>query len=84
MEQLPKQLNLETPESNFDKVLTTELMRYTMKIFNLVGKGTVPPRMTEAERDLITSPQQGLIIVNTDTSKLNFYTGAGWEEITSA
>ena len=42
------------------------------------------PRYTTTERDAITTPQQGQIIYNTTTDKLNFYTGSGWEEITSS
>lgn len=38
----------------------------------------------EATRDALIAPAAGLLILNTDTSKLNFYTGAGWEAITSA
>lgn len=40
--------------------------------------------VTEAVRDAFIAPAAGLLILNTDTAKLNFYTGAGWEEITSA
>jgi hypothetical protein len=41
------------------------------------------PVMTAAQRDALT-PAAGWIIFNDDTNKLNFYTGAGWEVITSA
>jgi uncharacterized protein (TIGR02145 family) len=34
--------------------------------------------MSEAERDAITSPAQGLVIYNTDTDCVQFYTGATW------
>jgi hypothetical protein len=39
--------------------------------------------VTAAERALMTATA-GLCVLNTDTGKLNFYTGAGWEVITSA
>jgi hypothetical protein len=84
MEQLPKRLNLIKPEREFDKILTSELMRYTLTLFNLVGKGTIPLRMTTTERDTISSPIQGLIVFNTTTAKLNFYNGTDWKEVTSA
>lgn len=46
-------------------------------------KGFLPPRMTTAQRDAITSPAAGLMIYNTTTNKLNVYTTT-WEVITSA
>lgn len=46
--------------------------------------GFLPPRMTTAQRDAISNPAQGLMLFNTTTSKLNFYSGAGWEAVTSA
>lgn len=41
-------------------------------------KGFLPPRMTEAQRDLIT-PAEGLIIYNTSSKKPNYYDGLGWK-----
>jgi hypothetical protein len=41
-------------------------------------KGFLPPRMTEAQRDLIASPATGLVIYNTTTNVLNFYNGSAW------
>ncbi len=46
-------------------------------------QGFLPPRMTTAQRDAISSPPAGLMIYNTTTNKLNVYTTA-WEAITSA
>jgi len=40
--------------------------------------------LTTAQRDAISSPAEGLLIFNTTTNKLNFYTGAAWEAVTSA
>jgi hypothetical protein len=45
-------------------------------------KGFLPPRMTETQRDAISTPPAGLIIYNTTDSKLNLYT-TSWEEISS-
>ena len=45
-------------------------------------QGFLPPRMTTAQRDDITSPAAGLVIYNTTTAKLNVYTTA-WEQVTS-
>lgn len=47
-------------------------------------KGFLPPRMNGTERDAISSPATGLVIYNTSTNKLNIFTGATWEALTSA
>jgi len=41
-------------------------------------KGFLPPRMTTAQRDAISSPAAGLVIYNTSTNVLNFYNGSAW------
>lgn len=41
-------------------------------------EGFLPPRMTTAQRDLISTPAEGLVIYNTTTQVLNFYNGATW------
>lgn len=46
-------------------------------------KGFLPPRMTTAQRNAISSPLAGLTVYNTTTNKLNLYTTT-WEAITSA
>jgi len=51
---------------------------------NSTTQGFLPPRMTTVERDAITTPAGGLMVFNTTTSKMNFYNGSVWEEITSA
>jgi hypothetical protein len=52
-------------------------------IKNFVSTFTKIPSYTTAERDKLTV-LKGTIILNTTTSKLNFYTGSAWEAITSA
>lgn len=47
-------------------------------------QGFLPPRMTTAQRDAISSPPEGLVIYNTTTSKLNVKGASAWEAITSA
>lgn len=47
-------------------------------------KGFLPPVLTTAQRDAISSPAEGLMIYNTTTNKLNFYNGSAWEAVTSA
>jgi len=41
-------------------------------------KGFLPPRMTTAQRNLISSPAEGLVIYNTDEKTLNIYNGDSW------
>lgn len=54
-------------------------------LFALVSTtlGFLPPKMTETQRDAISSPTPGLIVFNTTSNKLNLRGGAGWEVITS-
>jgi len=44
-------------------------------------KGFLPPRMTTAERDLITNPATGLQIFNTTTNCINYRVGSNWFEL---
>jgi hypothetical protein len=41
-------------------------------------KGFLPPRMTTAQRDAISSPATGLTIYNTTTNAVEYYTGTAW------
>ncbi len=46
-------------------------------------KGFLPPRMTEAQRDAIASPANGLLIYQTDeTPGYYYYTGTNWVGLT--
>lgn len=47
-------------------------------------KQLVLPIMTTTERDALVAPSEGTVIFNTTSNKLNFYTGAAWEAVTSA
>lgn len=42
------------------------------------------PILTTTERDAISSPEEGKLIYNTTTNKLNFYNGTSWQAVTSA
>ncbi len=44
-------------------------------------KGLLLPRMTTAQRDLISTPVAGLIIFNSTTNVVNFYNGSAWGAI---
>jgi Chaperone of endosialidase len=41
-------------------------------------KGFLPPRMTTAQRDAISSPATGLTVYNSTTNVLNVYNGSAW------
>jgi hypothetical protein len=41
-------------------------------------KGFLPPRMTEIQRDAISSPAEGLQIFNTTTKRPNYFNGSVW------
>lgn len=47
-------------------------------------QGFMPPRMSEAQRDAIATPGEGLVIYNLTSHKLNVRVAAAWEVITSA
>jgi hypothetical protein len=44
-------------------------------------KGLMPPKMTQAERDNISSPAVGLMVYNTTTNRVNFWSGSEWLNI---
>jgi hypothetical protein len=48
---------------------------------NSTNKGFLPPRMTTAQRDAVSSPATGLVIYNSTENKLNFYDGSVWQEV---
>lgn len=41
-------------------------------------KGFLPPRMTQAQRDAIASPVTGLVIFNTTSGQIEYFSGGGW------
>jgi len=43
--------------------------------------GVLINRMTEAQRDAISAPAYGLMILNTDTDCMNMWTGAVWKQL---
>ncbi len=47
------------------------------------SKGLLPPRMTTAQRDLITTPAAGLVIFNSQTNSLQLYNGSVWVSLTT-
>ena len=45
---------------------------------NFTNKGFLPPRLTTAQRNSISTPAEGLVIYNTDEKTLNIYNGTSW------
>lgn len=41
-------------------------------------QGFLPPRMTDAERDAITSPAPGLMVYDTSNNQMNYWNGSSW------
>ena len=48
------------------------------------NKGFLPPRMTTAQRDLITTPATGLVLFNSTTNSIQLYSGLGWISLTAS
>lgn len=48
------------------------------------SQGFLPPRMTTAERNAISSPATGLIIFNTTSNALNIYFSGAWYQLSSS
>ena len=44
-------------------------------------QGFLPPRMTTAQRDAITSPTAGLVLYNSSTNKLQVRTNTAWTDL---
>lgn len=44
-------------------------------------RGFLPPRMTTAQRDLISSPPDGLVLYNTSTNKLQVRAASAWVDL---
>ena len=47
-------------------------------------KGLLPPRMTTAQRNAITTPANGLIIFNTTNNTLNIYFSGAWYQFSTS
>jgi hypothetical protein len=45
------------------------------------NQGVLLPRMTEAQRDAIKSPAEGLVLYNLTTNTFNFFDGSDWIEM---
>lgn len=47
-------------------------------------KGALFPVMTTAQKNAISSPTKGLVVIDSDLSKICFYNGSAWQTVTSA
>jgi hypothetical protein len=61
-------------------ISTTSITPDASSILELrsTSAGFLPPRMTTAQRDAITTPATGLVIFNTSTNLFNFFNGTAW------
>lgn len=66
------------------KIGTSAMEASAIADFESTTKGIALPRMTEVQRDAISSPAEGLIVYNLTSHKLNIRVAAAWEELTSA
>jgi len=51
---------------------------------NSRNSGMLIPRMTDAQRDAIKSPAEGLLLFNTSTETLNYWDGTAWKTLSAA
>jgi hypothetical protein len=47
------------------------------------NSGFLPPRLTTTQRNAISTPTAGLVIFNTSTAQLEYYTGSQWSPVHS-
>jgi hypothetical protein len=43
-----------------------------------ITQGFLPPRMSTAERNNISSPPEGLVVYDLTTKNIHFYNGSAW------
>ena len=83
-----------TMANNAFQILSSRLVSYRPAVFGgavldssavleaqSTTQGFLPPRMTETERDAITSPAAGLMVYNTTTNKAQCYNGTTWNDL---
>lgn len=51
---------------------------------NSTTKGFLPPVMTNAQKNAISSPSSGLVVYDNGTNKLNYYNGSSWRGLDSS
>jgi hypothetical protein len=62
-------------------ISSTSITPHTSSILELrtTNKGFLPPRLTTSQRDAISSPATGLMIFNSTTNRINYFTGSTWK-----
>ena len=61
----------------FSDIITSKLT------INSTTQGMLPPRMTTAQKNAISSPATGLIVYDTDLNSIANYNGTSWISVTS-
>jgi hypothetical protein len=62
---------------------TINILSSALLNLDSTNRGFLPPRMTSAQKNAISSPATGLVVYDTTLNKLSVYTGAAWETVTS-
>lgn len=74
-------LNISTPNKTLE--LTNDgkvsFKDGTVEYANLSSDGFLPPQLTTSERDLISTPTNGLTIFNSTNNRLEAYNGTNWQ-----
>ena len=63
--------------SDYANLATTVSSSAILQVDSTV-QGFLPPRMTTTQKNAIATPAAGLMVYDTDLSKVNFYNGASW------
>ena len=63
--------------ANRTSTVDTDESSAVLQVISTSG-GFLPPRMTDAQRDAISTPANGLMIFNTDEGKPQYYTNSSW------
>ena len=56
---------------------------YSLLELESTGKAFVPPRMTTAQKNVVSSPLEGAIVYDTDLKMMCIYTDGAWSNISS-
>ena len=57
---------------------------YSLLELESTGKAFVPPRMTTAQKNVVSSPLEGAIVYDTDLKMMCIYTDGAWSNISSS
>lgn len=74
----PGQMKVTTPNMGIGDTAGYTPNAHAILDVQSTTRAFIPPRMTQAQRDAIPSPVEGMTIYNLDTHGLNTYTDTGW------